>query len=59
MPGGKRCRLHVLSIGLVVAGDAAYNGVDLYLAESNAQTRREWIDPLDETEALNPRAVVA
>jgi glyoxylase-like metal-dependent hydrolase (beta-lactamase superfamily II) len=31
--------LHVPSIGLVVAGDAAYNDVHLYLAESNAQTR--------------------
>jgi glyoxylase-like metal-dependent hydrolase (beta-lactamase superfamily II) len=35
--------LHVPSAGLVVAGDAAYNDVHLYLAESNAQTRREWI----------------
>jgi glyoxylase-like metal-dependent hydrolase (beta-lactamase superfamily II) len=51
--------LHVPSIGLVVAGDAAYNDVHLYLAESNAQTRREWIDALDTIEALNPRAVVA
>ena len=30
--------LHVPSIGLVVAGDAVYNDVHLYLAESNAQT---------------------
>ena len=44
---------------VVVAGDAAYNDVHLYLAESNAQTRREWIDALDKIEALNPRAVVA
>jgi glyoxylase-like metal-dependent hydrolase (beta-lactamase superfamily II) len=51
--------LHVPSIGLVVAGDAVYNDVHLYLAESNAQTRREWIDALDKIEALNPRAVVA
>jgi hypothetical protein len=35
--------LHVPSVGLVVAGDVAYNDVHLYLAESNAQTRREWI----------------
>ena len=27
--------LHVPSIGVVVAGDAAYDGVQLYLAESN------------------------
>jgi glyoxylase-like metal-dependent hydrolase (beta-lactamase superfamily II) len=28
--------LHVPSVGLVIAGDAAYNDVHLYLAESNA-----------------------
>ena len=32
--------LNVPSVGLVVAGDAAYNDVHLYLVESNAQTRR-------------------
>jgi glyoxylase-like metal-dependent hydrolase (beta-lactamase superfamily II) len=51
--------LHVPSIGLVVAGDAAYNDVHLYLAESNAKTRREWISALDKIESLNPRAVIA
>src|SRR6267142_2767477 len=51
--------LHVPCIGLVVAGDAAYNDVHLYLAESNAQTRREWISALDKMESLHPRAVVA
>jgi glyoxylase-like metal-dependent hydrolase (beta-lactamase superfamily II) len=51
--------LHVPSIGLVVAGDAAYNGVHLYLAESNPQTRLEWIAALDTIEALKPAAVIA
>jgi hypothetical protein len=51
--------LHVPSIGLVVAGDAAYNDVHLYLAESTAQTRQEWIAALDKIESLNPGAVVA
>ena len=51
--------LNVPSIGLVVAGDAAYNDVHLYLAESNAQKRQEWIAALDKIESLNPRAVVA
>jgi len=51
--------LNVPSIGLVVAGDAAYNDVHLYLAESNTQKRREWISALDKIESLNPRAVVA
>jgi len=51
--------LHVPSVGLLVAGDAAYNDVHLYLAESNAQTRQEWIAALDKMESLHPRAVVA
>src|SRR5208282_5345905 len=48
--------LHVPSIGLVVAGDVAYNDVHLHLGESNTQTRREWIFALDKIESLNPRA---
>jgi glyoxylase-like metal-dependent hydrolase (beta-lactamase superfamily II) len=51
--------LNVPSVGLVVAGDAAYNDVHLYLAESNAKTRQEWISALDKIESLNPRAVIA
>jgi len=51
--------LHVPSVGLVVAGDAAYNDVHLYLAESNVETRREWIAALDTIESLKPRAVIA
>jgi glyoxylase-like metal-dependent hydrolase (beta-lactamase superfamily II) len=51
--------LHVPSIGLVAAGDAAYNDVHLYLVESNPQTRKEWIRALDTIESLKPRAVVA
>ena len=51
--------LHVPSADLVVAGDAAYNEVHLYLAESNAKTRREWIAALDTVESLKPRTVIA
>jgi glyoxylase-like metal-dependent hydrolase (beta-lactamase superfamily II) len=51
--------LQVPSVGLVAAGDAAYNDVHLYLVESNAQGRREWISALDTIEALHPRAVIA
>jgi glyoxylase-like metal-dependent hydrolase (beta-lactamase superfamily II) len=51
--------LHVPSAGLVVAGDAAYNDVHLYLAESTAATRHEWIAALDTIEALKPRTVIA
>jgi glyoxylase-like metal-dependent hydrolase (beta-lactamase superfamily II) len=51
--------LHVPSIGLVVAGDAAYNDVHLYLVESTGEQRKEWLAALDKIEALAPRAVVA
>jgi glyoxylase-like metal-dependent hydrolase (beta-lactamase superfamily II) len=51
--------LSVPSIGLVVAGDAAYNDVHLYLVESNANSRQEWISALDKIESLNPQAVIA
>jgi glyoxylase-like metal-dependent hydrolase (beta-lactamase superfamily II) len=51
--------LHIPDIGLVVAGDAAYNDVHLYLAESPAEKRREWIAALDAIEALDPQAVIA
>jgi glyoxylase-like metal-dependent hydrolase (beta-lactamase superfamily II) len=51
--------LHAPSVDLVVAGDAAYNDTHLYLAESNAETRREWIAALDTIESLKPRAVIA
>jgi glyoxylase-like metal-dependent hydrolase (beta-lactamase superfamily II) len=51
--------LHVPSAGLVVAGDTAYNDVHLYLAESNPETRREWITALDTIESLKPLAVIA
>jgi glyoxylase-like metal-dependent hydrolase (beta-lactamase superfamily II) len=51
--------LHVPSIGLIVAGDAAYNGVHLHLSESDQQKRLEWIAALDKMESLKPRAVIA
>ena len=46
-------------IGLVVAGDAVYNDVHQYLAESGSQGRQDWLAALDIIEALDPRAVVA
>src|SRR6266481_1573629 len=52
--------LHVPSIGLIVAGDAAYNGVHLHLSESpDQQKRQEWIAALDKMDLLKPRAVIA
>jgi glyoxylase-like metal-dependent hydrolase (beta-lactamase superfamily II) len=51
--------LHVPSIGLVLAGDAVYNGIHPFLNESNRQTRLDWIAALDKIDALKPSAVVA
>ena len=51
--------LHVPSIGLVVAGDAVYNGIHPFLVESNRQSRLQWIAALDRIETLKPLAVVA
>ncbi|WP_194909901.1 MBL fold metallo-hydrolase [Catenulispora rubra] len=51
--------LHVPSIGLVVAGDAVYGDVHLYLAESKGTGRRDWLDALDVIERLAPTAVVS
>ena len=51
--------LHVPSIGLVVAGDVAYNGVHLMLLEIGDTGLKSWLDALDQVTALHPAAVVA
>jgi glyoxylase-like metal-dependent hydrolase (beta-lactamase superfamily II) len=51
--------LYVPDIGLVVAGDAVYNDVHVYLAESDPDRRKEWIAAIDTIEGLDPRAVIS
>jgi glyoxylase-like metal-dependent hydrolase (beta-lactamase superfamily II) len=52
--------LYVPSIGLVVAGDLAYNDVHQYFAESLTHEKRmEWIAALDKVETLKPKVVIA
>jgi glyoxylase-like metal-dependent hydrolase (beta-lactamase superfamily II) len=51
--------LHVPSIGLVVAGDVAYNGVHQYLLESRDGGIQAWLEAIDVVEALRPRLVIA
>jgi glyoxylase-like metal-dependent hydrolase (beta-lactamase superfamily II) len=51
--------LQAPSIGLIAAGDVVYNGIHPYLAESNRETRREWINALDTLDELDARVVVA
>ena len=56
---GTTC-LHVPSLALIAAGDAAYNGVHPRLMEANQnQKRDEWLSALDKMESLMPRIVVA
>ncbi|GAB2719770.1 MBL fold metallo-hydrolase [Kitasatospora kifunensis] len=51
--------LHVPSIGLVVAGDVAYNGVHPYILEGGDGGLIAWLAAIDRIAALKPRAVVA
>jgi glyoxylase-like metal-dependent hydrolase (beta-lactamase superfamily II) len=51
--------LHAPSIGLVVAGDVAYNGVHQYLLESGGGGLEAWLTAIDRVAALQPHAVVA
>lgn len=51
--------LHVPSAGLLVGGDAVYNGIHPYLGETDRRSRLEWIRTLDRLEALQPKAVIA
>src|SRR5277367_6066981 len=51
--------LHVPSIGLVVAGDVAYNGVHQYLLESRDGGIHSGLPTRAIVEPLNPRAVLA
>lgn len=51
--------LWVPSAGLLVAGDAIYNGVHQYLLETPGGGFDAWLAALDKAEALQPRIVVA
>lgn len=51
--------LHVPSIRLLVGGDVVYNGIHLYLGETDVPSRLEWIATLDRLEALEPQTVIA
>jgi len=52
--------LHVPDLGLVVAGDVIYNGVHMYLGQSEVTGGfGSWRDAIDTVEALQPRHIVA
>jgi glyoxylase-like metal-dependent hydrolase (beta-lactamase superfamily II) len=50
--------LHVPDLGLVVAGDAIYNGVHMYLGQSAVSGFGPWRDAIGKVEALEPRHIV-
>lgn len=51
--------LHVPSIKTVVTGDMAYNGVHVWLAETNSARRKGWLRNIDKVRALGATVVVA
>jgi glyoxylase-like metal-dependent hydrolase (beta-lactamase superfamily II) len=51
--------LHVPSIGLIVAGDAVYNNVHLYLAEAGNGGIQGWLQALETITSLRPSVVIA
>ncbi|MDB5114344.1 MAG: fold metallo-hydrolase [Chloroflexi bacterium] len=51
--------LHVPCIGLVVAGDAVYNGVHQYFLEGGDGGLQEWLKAIDRIAEFEPRSVVA
>ncbi|MGG1677396.1 MBL fold metallo-hydrolase [Neobacillus sp. NRS-1170] len=51
--------LWISDIELLVAGDAAYNGIHQYLTETTESSRLEWIQAIDRLKELNPKFVIA
>jgi glyoxylase-like metal-dependent hydrolase (beta-lactamase superfamily II) len=51
--------LHVPSIDLVVGGDVLYNQCHMYVGDTTAESRQNWIAALDRLAALHPKIAVA
>jgi hypothetical protein len=51
--------LHVPSIDLVVGGDVFYNQCHMYVGDTTAESRANWISALDRLAALNPKIAIA
>ncbi|KAK5166729.1 uncharacterized protein LTR77_008273 [Saxophila tyrrhenica] len=51
--------LHIPSLSLIVAGDLVYGACHVYLAEANTRQKRDdWINAIEQIEALGPKVVV-
>lgn len=51
--------LHIPSLAAVITGDVIYNGINPFLAASDPEQWRAWIDSVDKVAALEPRIVIA
>ena len=51
--------LHVPSIDLVVGGDVLYNQCHMYVGDTTAESRENWISALDRLAALHPKIAIA
>ncbi|GAA2440295.1 MBL fold metallo-hydrolase [Streptomyces glaucus] len=51
--------VHVPGLDAVVGGDVAYNGIHMWLAQTDRAARARWLDALDAVEALRPARVIA
>ena len=51
--------LHVPSIDLVVGGDVLYNQCHMYVGDTTAESRANWMSALDRLAALSPKIAVA
>jgi glyoxylase-like metal-dependent hydrolase (beta-lactamase superfamily II) len=51
--------VHVPSICAVVGGDVVYNEVHMMTAETDARSRQDWIDNLNQIASLDPQIVVS
>jgi glyoxylase-like metal-dependent hydrolase (beta-lactamase superfamily II) len=50
--------LYVPDLGLIVSGDVVYNHCHMFVGETTAAIRAEWIAAIDQLAALHPTAVV-
>jgi glyoxylase-like metal-dependent hydrolase (beta-lactamase superfamily II) len=55
---GDSTALYAPDLGLIVSGDVAYNHCHMYVGDTTAASRAEWIAALDHLATLDPAAVV-
>jgi glyoxylase-like metal-dependent hydrolase (beta-lactamase superfamily II) len=51
--------VHIPGLDAVVAGDVAYNGIHLWLADTDHERRMQWLASVEQIAALQPEIVVA